>query len=164
MGLEIDTASLERDILRTGRRLDGMTAKVQKAILRKSVRAAVAPLTKELKANAPATSGGDLRRTFGVMVRTLPAAVMAAAGQSKAKRKRRRAAHLHVVDQSTKPHAITGRFRGRDGVVREGTFAHPGTRGQEFVEQTAQSTLKKSLGIFAKKLAAEIEKEADGKR
>jgi|TARA_Y100000310_G_scaffold134899_2_gene133813 hypothetical protein len=157
----IDIADLERQILRTGKKLDVMEAKVQKKILRKSIRAAAAPFVKGLRTNAPSDEK-DLKRTMGLQVTTDASRglVIAMAGQSKAKRKRRGAVQIHVVDQDTKPHSITGSFMSRSGELIKGTFQHPGTRGDEFVERTAKQKQAESLRIFAAKTAAEVEAEA----
>ena len=158
--LSVDTASLERDIRRTRKKLETLAVKVQKQVLRKATRAAGAPVVKALRNNAP-TDRRRLRRTMGQQVRTMKdGSVEGTVGQNRRAAKRWNAPHIHLVDQPTRSHSITGAFETSDGRLIRGTFSHPGTRGHDFVSETQQQTERQSLDAFAKKASQEVDKEA----
>lgn len=158
--IEIDVAALEQDIRRATKRLETVESKIQKRVLRKCVRAAGNVMLKGLRNNSP-VDDRDLKKTFAQQVRTESGkgVIASYSGQSKTKRRRRRAAHLHVVDQPTKAHTIVGTFRGIDGKLREGSFWHPGTTGHDFVDKTAREKRIQALQAFAQKLGAEVDSE-----
>jgi len=157
---KIDTAKLAADIARINTRLKKLPAKIQNKVIRKALRPAAAIVAKKLKAEAP-TGNKTLRRTFGTQVTTDKTAgkIVAKIGQSRAKLKKYKAVHVHRVDQDTRPHEITGAFFS-GGELMTGTFQHPGTTGDQFMERSARQTVNQQQQAFAKKAAAEIDAEA----
>jgi len=159
----IDVALLQRDIARTTNRLESLDKKIRKKILRKAMRAATKPILKELRQQATRRTG-NLKRIFAVQVTTEKGElIVGKAGQKKAMRKRRKAPHLHLVDQDTKPHTIKGAaFMNRAGELIRGDMEHPGTTGDKFVESVQRATKTIALKAFADKSAAELKAEVAG--
>ena len=162
--LKIDSAKLDRDVRRTLAKLAKLKPSLERKVLRKAMRAGLAPVVKALKANATRGESKALSRSMGQQTITERATgglrIVGVAGQSRKKAKKLHAAHIHLVDQDTKPHTIPGAaFINRAGELIRGDLEHPGTTGDEFVEHTAQQTQKQSLRLFADKAASEVEKE-----
>lgn len=158
----IDVALLQRDIARTTKRLGSLDKKIRKKILRKAMRAATKPVLKELRQQATRRTG-NLKRTLAAKVTQKGVVINGVAGQAFAKRNRRHAPSLHLVDQDTKPHTIKGTaFMNRSGELIRGDMEHPGTTGDKFVESVQRATKTIALKAFADKSAAELKAEVAG--
>lgn len=155
------------------RRLKEFPRRVEKRVLRKSIRAGGNPFLKTARSSAPRRNG-LFKRSLALKVKVYPGGtVVAIIGQRKNKRFNKAKLRLkkkggisgagelvpiHLVENAVKAHTIPGPIRLGRSVVRN--VRHPGHAGSGFLARAAATAQPKSQIAFQRKAEQEITNEA----